>query len=132
MTDRRVPTANRAPRTETGVAAAGTVAGVAALFSAAACCVLPLALAGAGIGAVGLSSFVPYRWPLTTAAAVAIAAAWVLYLRKRRARAADASGAAPVPSTATLALLLTGTVVVAVSAMWGMIEQPLMRTLGGV
>ncbi|MCA1661696.1 MAG: hypothetical protein LC648_05880 [Novosphingobium sp.] len=132
MTDQRAFSSPGSSGKDTGVAAVGTLASLTALFSAAACCVLPLALAGLGIGAGGLSGFVPYRWPLTIAAAVAIAVGWALYLRRRRACIADANRATSAPSTATLAMLSIATVVVAVSALWGFIEQPLMRALGGV
>ena len=128
------PSAASPPRlraSEAGVAAAGTLASLAALFSAAACCVLPLALAWAGIGAAGLAIFVPYRWPLAIAAAIVTSAGWALYLRKRRARAADASFPAAGPGTRTLVLLCVATVVAAISALWGFIEQPLVQVLGG-
>lgn len=116
---------------EAGVAAIGTFASLTALFSAAACCVLPLALAAAGIGAGGLAAFVPFRWPLTIAALVVVAAGWVLYLRKRRACSADAECAIADPGSMTLAMLWVASVMVAISALWGFIEQPLVRALGG-
>lgn len=122
MTDRR---------TETGVAALGTAASFTALFSAAACCVLPLALAGIGIGAGGLAAFVPYRWPLTIAALVVVTAGWVLYMRKRRACSADSDCTLSGPSNATFIMLSVATVIVSLSALWGFLEQPLMRALGG-
>ncbi len=109
----------------------GTVASLTALFSAAACCVLPLALAGLGLGAGGLAIFVPYRWPMTIIASVLIIAGWMLYLRKHRACSAYADCAVPAPSRATLAMLVGATVIVVISALWGFIEQPLMRVLGG-
>lgn len=109
----------------------GTVASLTALFSAAACCVLPLALAGIGIGAGGLAVFVPYRWPLTIAALVVVIVGWALYLRKRRACSVRENCAVSAPSTTTLAMLVIATVFVAVSALWGFIELPLMRALGG-
>lgn len=117
--------------TETGVAAAGTLASVTALFSAAACCVLPLVLAGMGIGAGGLAAFVPYRWPLTIVAGVIVAAGWMLYLRGRQASAAEASCAVSRPSGATFAMMCVATAMVTISALWGFIEQPLLRALGG-
>ena len=115
---------------ERGVAAMGTAASLAALFSAAACCVLPLALAALGVGAGGLAVFVPFRWPLTVAALAIVAAGWVLYLRKRRACPADADCTIAPPGSTTLVMLWVATVMVAISAMWGFIEQPLMRALG--
>ena len=115
---------------ETGVAAVGTAAGVTALFSAAACCVLPLGFAALGLGAGGLAAFVPYHWPLTIGSAAAIAVGWLLYLRKRRACVAECTSAPP--PRATLVLLCIATAAVALSAVWPrFIEQPLMRLLGG-
>ena len=131
MTDQSAPTVERAGGTETGVAAIGTVASIAALFSAAACCILPLALAGLGVGAGGLAAFVPYRWPLTTAALVVVVVGWALYVRKRRACVSDGNCSIGAPSKATFTMLSIATLIVALSTLWGFIEQPLMRALGG-
>lgn len=125
------PAAFEAP--DRGMAAIGTVAGAGALFSAAACCVLPLALAAMGVGAGSLAAFVPFHWPMTIAAAVAIAVGWGLYLRKRRACAVDESCVTAPPTRATLLMLSLATVFVALSALWpSYIEKPLMNLLGGV
>lgn len=114
------------------VAAIGTIAGAGALFSAAACCVLPLALAAIGTGAGGLSLFVPFHWPMTVAAAVAVAAGWVLHLRRRRACAAGAECAVSPPGRATPVMLFAATVFVLLSALWpSYLETPLMNLLGG-
>lgn len=114
-----------------GVATVGTVAGAGALFSAAACCILPLCLAALGLGAGGLSAIVPFHWPLTIAAMVAIAAGWVLYVRRRRACERDGGCAAAPPARSTFVLLCLATAFVAVSASWSLIEAPLMRAMGG-
>lgn len=74
---------------------------------------------------------VPYRWPLTIIAFVLIIAGWTIYLRKHRACSADADCAVSAPGRATLVMLGGATVIVAISALWGFIEQPLMRALGG-
>ena len=117
---------------EKGAAAAGSVGGFAALFSAAACCVLPLVFAAVGVGTGGLAAFVPYHWPLTIVSAVAVSVGWLLYLRKRRACPEGAVCASAPPRRGTLVLLSTATAAVALSAVWpGFIEQPLMRLLGG-
>ena len=116
---------------ERGVAAASTVGGFTALFSAAACCVLPLAFAALGLGAGGLAAFVPYHWPLTIASGVAVAMGWTLYIRKRRACLKDSSCTVAPPRT-TLVMLSVATVFVALSALWpSYLEQPLMRLFGG-
>ena len=114
-----------------GAANLGVLASFAALFSATACCVLPLALGALGIGAGGLAAVVPFHWPLTIAALVTVAAGWFLYLRKRQACAADLECPVAPPSRATFVLLCLATTIVTVSALWGYIEQPLMRALGG-
>jgi mercuric ion transport protein len=119
---------------ETGLAVVGTATGITALVSAAACCVLPLALAAFGLGAGGLAAFVPYHLPLTIGAAVAVLVGWLLYFRKRRACAQGAHDAecAIAPSRATSMLLGIATAAVALSAVWpSLIERPLMRLLGG-
>lgn len=117
---------------ERGVAAVGSAGGFAALFSAAACCVLPLVLAAFGLGAGWLSVFVPYHWPLTVAAALAVAVGWVLYVRKRRACARAANCAVAPPSRATLIMLSTATFFVALSALWKpVLEGPLTAWLQG-
>lgn len=115
-----------------GVAVVGIVAGAGALFSAAACCVLPLAFAALGVGASGLADFVPFHWPTTIAAAVAIAAGWFLYVRKRRACAADANCAVAAPTRATPVMLSLASAFVVLSALWpSYLEKPLMNLLGG-
>lgn len=132
LTDQRVAPLERAGGAETGVAAIGTAASLTALFSAAACCVLPLALAAVGLGAGGLSFLVPYHWPLTVGSAVAVAAGWFLYLRKRRACSSDSACTSTTPTKATLVILCVATAFVFLSALWpSFIEQPLMRALGG-
>jgi mercuric ion transport protein len=117
---------------ERGVAALGTAGGFAALLSAAACCVLPLAFAAAGLATGGLAFLVPYHWPLTIVAALAVAVGWFLYFRKQRACARDASCSVAAPSAATRSLLILATAFVLLSAVWKLwFEQPLMRLFSG-
>lgn len=117
---------------ERGVAAVSTVGGFAALFSAAACCVLPLALGALGLGAGGLAAVVPYHWPLTIISALALVVGWVLYVHKRRACVRDGGCAIAPPSRATLILLCAATAFVALSAIWkALFEAPLMAWLAG-
>lgn len=116
---------------ERGAATLGTVASVGALFSAAACCVLPLALGALGLGVGGLAAVVPFHWPLTVAALVAVAAGWLLYVRKKRACARDTTCTAAPPTRATFAMLCVASVAVSISAVWSYLEAPLMRVLGG-
>ena len=114
-----------------GAAAFSAVAGFGALFSAAACCILPLMLGAIGLGAGGLAAFVPFHWPLTILAMAALAGAWLLYAIKRRACARDADCAPVRPARLTLIMLCLATLFVSVSALWSFIEQPLMRSMGG-
>ena len=131
MTDEILTGPNGLSGSERGVAAVSTFGGFAALFSAAACCVLPLAFAALGLGAGGLAAFVPFHWPLTIASAVAVAIGWALYVRKRRACSRDAS-CTVAPPRATVVMLSVATAFVALSALWpSYLEAPLMRLLGG-
>jgi len=113
-----------------GVAGVGVLASAAALLSAAACCVLPLVLVAVGLGAGGLAWFVPYHLPLTVAAFLIVAFGWFLHLRKVRFCSADGCERPARGSTARLTLLMA-TAMIVLSALWGFIEQPLMRALGG-
>lgn len=132
MTDETLTRSALFEAPDRGVAAVGTIAGAGALFSAAACCVLPLALAALGVGAGGLAAFVPFHWPMTIAAAVAIAVGWLLYLRKRRDCATDASCAVAPPTRATPVMLSLASIFVALSALWpSYLEKPLMNLLAG-
>lgn len=119
------------PRVDRGAAALGTVASVGALFSAAACCVVPLALAAIGVSSAGLASVVPFHWPLTIAALVVVAVGWLFYLRRRQACARDISCTVSPPARSTFILLSLATLFVTISACWPLIEGPLMRALGG-
>lgn len=117
---------------EKGVTALGTAGGLTAVLSAAACCVLPLALAAVGLGAGGLAFLVPYHWPLTVGAGLAVATGWVLYARKRRACAKSSDCTMSSSTRATIPMLCLATAFVMLSALWpGYIEAPLMRLLGG-
>jgi len=109
-----------------------TLGGFAALFSAAACCVLPLAFAALGLGVGGLAAIVPYHWPLTIASTAALAAGWLLYLRKRRACKRDASCSVTRPSRTTFIMLCAATAFIALSAIWKtFFEAPLMAWFAG-
>lgn len=118
---------------EGGVAALGAVASFGAVFAAAACCVLPAALAAFGIGAGLSSSFsalVPFHWPLTIAAVAAIVLGWVFYVRRRRLCATDSTCTSTPPTRATFVMLCIATAFVALSAIWPYLEAPLMQAIG--
>ena len=132
MADEVSPRAGAFKGAERSVAAFSIAGGLAALLSAAACCVIPLAFAAVGLGAGGLAFLVPFHWPLTIAAALAVAAGWAFYLRKRRACARDSNCMTAPPSKVTFWMLCFATAFVALSALWpGYIEQPMMELLGG-
>lgn len=118
---------------EGGVATLGAVASFGAFFAAAACCVLPAALAAFGVGA-GLSSslaaFVPFRWPLMISAGLAVAVGWVLYARRRNQCSRDASSTRSPPTTATFLLLCAATALIGLSAFLPQFEAQIMRALG--
>lgn len=116
---------------EGSAATAGAVAGLGALLSATACCILPLALGAFGLGSAGLSTIVPFHWPLTIAAVAAVTIGWLLYARKRRACAVGGTCTSASPALSTFVLLCLATLFVIISATWGYIEAPLMRALGG-
>ena len=121
------------PGKEGGVATVGVVAGVSAFFAAAACCVLPAALAAFGVGA-GLSSsfsaFVPFRWPLMIVAALAVAVGWVLYIRRLNECLRDASCTRSPPTKATFILLSMATAFIALSAILPHFEAQIMKAIG--
>ena len=131
MIDRAIRRSAPENGSESGLAGVGLFAGFTALLSAAACCVLPLVLAGVGIGAGGLAAFVPYRWPLAVVALVVVAAGWVLYLRKARVCVSEGCEGSRKRKV-TLAMLIVASVLVAISAAWSLFEQPLMRMLGNM
>lgn len=134
-------TCNRSPqsspdtdtRKEGGIATVGAVASFSAFFAAAACCVLPAALAAFGVGAglsSSLSAFVPFRWPLMIAAALAVAVGWALYIRRRKQCLQDASCMRSPPTKATFVLLCAATAFLALSAILPQFEAQIMRAIG--
>lgn len=117
---------------EGGIATVGAVAGFSAFFAAAACCVLPAALAAFGVGAglsSSLSAFVPFRWPLMIAAALAVAVGWALYIRRRNQCSRDASCTRSPPTRATFILLCAATAFLALSAVLPHFEAQIMRAI---
>src|SRR3546814_18596546 len=116
--------ASRVPgAAERGVATLGTVASVTALFSAAACCVLPLALAVLGVGSAGLSAVVPFHRPVTIVALVAVGVGWFFYVRRRRA-SGSATCTPQSPGRSTFLLLCLSTAFVSVSTFWCYLVTP--------
>ena len=110
-----------------GLAVVGATGGAGALIAAASCCVLPLALAGAGVTASALSPIVPLRLPLALLALVSVLAGWFFYYRRRRACAGDPSCTRPARTTP--ALLAIATLLVLLSLAWPLFEQRLVAAL---
>lgn len=107
----RVTRNDAPPRSVPGTAPAGfTGAGVAAAFGAAACCALPILLAGAGLGTAWLGAIAsitaPYRNLLIIVAAVSLVIGSVLLWRQQRAaRVCAPGGACASPATRVLTLI---------------------------
>ncbi len=119
-------------RSGTGLSLLGALASFGAVFAAASCCVLPVALAALGVGA-GLSStfaaLMPLRWPLTALSILGLATGWWFYARRRRACALDRSCTMPLPSRATPIVLAIGTTLTVIALLWDRLEAPLMKAL---
>jgi len=115
--------------TDKTAATVAAVSGFGGITAAAACCVLPLALASAGVGASGLASLGPPFHPLSAVALLAFGVGWYLYAKRSRLCAID-DDCTP-PATSTLVLLIAASMFVALSAVWHFIEAPLMSKLGG-
>lgn len=115
-----------------GLTAFGALASFGAVFAAASCCVLPLALAALGAGA-GLSStfaaVMPLRWPLTALSIFGLAAGWWSYAKRRRVCAADRSCSVPLPSRVITIVLAVGTAMTVIALLWDRLEAPLMKAL---
>src|SRR3546814_17046943 len=125
MTDQRMTLPPESMRADRNVARLGVAASLAALFSAAACCVLPLALGAIGIGAGGLAVLVPLHWPLTLAAGAAVSIGWLLDVRRRRA-CSSGGFASDAQDRAAVIMPSLAPPVVAVSALLGLFDNPLM------
>jgi mercuric ion transport protein len=99
------------------VAAAG-----GAVFAWAACCVLPMSLAVAGLGLGGLSWFAGQRTSITLAALAVVGVGWVLTLR--RARRCKVDSACAAPSRLGIGLLGAATVLLVLALVWQPIVEP--------
>lgn len=95
------------------------LASFGAVFAAASCCVLPLALA----------ALMPLRWPLTALSLIGLAAGWWAYVRPRRSCAADRSCTVPLPSRATPIMLAIGSGLTLIALIWDCLEAPLMKAI---
>ena len=124
------PSAPDAPPVR-GIASIAAALGLGAVISAAACCVLPLALASIGVGAGlagSLAGLASIRTPLLVLSGLALVIAWIMWWRKRKAACApgDACAVDARPRRA-VGLLIAATVLVGLAAIWGSIEPTLMK-----
>lgn len=101
---------------------AAVVAAAGAVFAWAACCVLPLALALAGLGLGGLSWIAGQRTWITLAALAVIGVGWVLTWRRRRMCKVDSACAAP--SRLGIGLLSVATVLTVLALAWQPFIEP--------
>lgn len=114
-----------------GIAPVAAALGLGAVTAAAACCVLPLALASIGVGAglaSGLADLAGVRTPLLVLSAVAVAVAWVMWWRTRKKPCAPGDACvAEAKSRRSVGFLVAATALVCLAAIWGSIEPTLMK-----
>jgi len=107
---------------ETALGWAAVAAGAGAVFAWAACCVLPMSLALAGLGLGGLSWVAGQRTWITLAALAAIGVGWVVAWRRARMCRIDSACAAP--SRIGIGLLGAATVLVLLALIWQPLVEP--------
>lgn len=107
---------------ETALSWAAVAAAAGAVFAWAACCVLPMSLALAGLGLGGLSWIAGQRNAITLAALIAVGAGWLLTWR--RARACRLDSGCPAPSRLGIGLLGAATLLVVLALVWQPIVEP--------
>jgi mercuric ion transport protein len=101
---------------------AALAAATGAVLAWAACCVLPMSLALAGLGLSGLGWMAGQRSWLTLLSLGAVGAGWVLTWRRARACRTDSACAAP--SRLGTNLLGVATVLVVLSLIWRPMIEP--------
>ena len=112
---------------EAALSWAAVAAAAGAVFAWAACCVLPMSLALAGLGLGGISWFAGQRTWITLAALAVIGVGW--FVTWRRARMCRSEGACAAPSRLCIGLLGAATVLVLVALIWQPIIEPWALTL---
>ncbi|MBA4793350.1 MAG: MFS transporter permease [Phenylobacterium sp.] len=102
-----------------------------AVFAWAACCVLPMALAAAGLGLTGAAFVAGQRLWLTIGAALVLGAGW--WRIGRRARACKIAGGCAPPSQLSVILLSLATALLVLAILWQPFVEPkalmILRTL---
>lgn len=107
---------------ESALGWAAATAAVGAVFAWAACCVLPMSLALAGLGLGGLNLIAAQRNAITVAALAVIGLGWLFTWR--RARMCRVDGACAAPSPLAIVLLGAATVLVLLALVWQPIVEP--------
>jgi mercuric ion transport protein len=107
---------------ETGLSWAAAASAAGAVFAWAACCVLPMSLALAGVGLGGLAWFAAQRAWITLAALGVIGAGWLLTWRRLRMCRTD--GACAPPSRLGIGLLAVATLLVLLALVWQPYVEP--------
>jgi mercuric ion transport protein len=111
-----------APSADKAVSLAAAAAGAGAVFAWAACCVLPMSLAVAGLSFTWLSWIAGLRTWMTLSALAVIAVGWFLMWRRRKRCELD-SRCAP-PSRMSVALLSVATVLTLLALAWQPLLEP--------
>lgn len=101
---------------------AAVAAAAGAVFAWAACCVLPMSLALAGLGLGGLAWFAEQRTWITFAALALIGAGWLLTWRRARMCRLDTACAAP--SRLGIGLLGAATILILLALIWQPFVEP--------
>ncbi len=107
---------------ETVLSWAAVAAAGGAVFAWAACCVLPMSLAVAGLGLGGLSLVARQRTWITLIALAVIGVGWILTWR--RARMCGIDRACASPSRLGIGLLGAATLLVLLALIWQPIVDP--------
>jgi len=107
---------------ETALSWAAVAAAGGAVFAWAACCVLPMSLALAGLGLGGLSWFAEQRTWITLAALGVIGAGWLVTWRRTRMCRTD--GACAPPSRLGTGLLAAATLLALLALIWQPFVEP--------
>ena len=112
---------------EAALSWAAVAAAAGAVIAWAACCVLPMSLALAGLGLGGISWIAGQRTWITLAALAVIGVGWIVTWR--RARMCRLDGTCAAPSRLGIGLLGAATVLVLVALIWQPIIEPWALTL---